>query len=318
MRVANMRMMYSCITHRCITLLLTSLLVACGSAPRVPSAFNARPTSNLTSPSPAFMPLALPWASRGYWRGAPVAAGQPSEPLWINVYIEGDGAAWTQRQTAPQDPTPRNPLAASLASRDPNPWVIYLGRPCQYLDQPNLAQCPMAWWTDARYGDAVLAILNGALTQAIQQLQTHPFNNGLATDGATQPIRLRLIGYSGGGVIATLLAQQRDDVACLVTVAAPLDLRAWTKLQGLSPLNQSQNPATTVIRRANLAQTHWYGKADRIVPPQAVGDYGLQGAGLSAMAVHVLPDYDHRSPWAENWPRLLGQSCQDGKGSKQK
>jgi pimeloyl-ACP methyl ester carboxylesterase len=176
----------------------------------------------------------------------------------------------------------------------------------------------MAWWTDARYGDAVLAIMNGALTQAIQQLQNQPLKNGLANDGAAQTIRLRLIGYSGGGVIAALLAQQRDDVACLVTVAAPLDLRAWAKLQGLSPLNQSQNPATTVIRHANLAQTHWYGKEDRIVPPQALGDYGLQGVGLSAMEVHFLPGYDHRSPWAENWRRLLGQSCQDGTIFKQK
>jgi pimeloyl-ACP methyl ester carboxylesterase len=176
----------------------------------------------------------------------------------------------------------------------------------------------MAWWTDARYGDAVLAIMNSALTQAIQQLQNQSVNHVLAGKGATQAIRLRLIGYSGGGVIAALLAQQRDDVACLVTVAAPLDLRAWTKLQGLSPLNQSQNPATTVIRRANLAQTHWYGKADRTVPPQSLGEYGFAQPGFAAAAVRVLPDYDHRSPWAEKWPQLLGQSCQDGKGSQQK
>jgi hypothetical protein len=43
----------------------------------------------------------------------------------------------------------------------------------------------MAWWTDARYGDAVLAIMNKALTQAIQQLQNHPLKNALASGGAT-------------------------------------------------------------------------------------------------------------------------------------
>ena len=262
------------------------------------------------------MPLDLPWASRGYWRAPPVAAGQPIEPIWINVYIEGDGAAWTQRQIAPQDPTPRNPLAASLASRDPSPWVVYLGRPCQYLDQANLAQCPMAWWTDARYGAAALAIMNEALNQAIQQLQNQSVNHALAGKGATQAIRLRLIGYSGGGVIAALLAQQRDDVACLITVAAPLDLRAWTTLQGLSPLQQSQNPATSVMRHGHLPQTHWYGKADRTVPPQSLGEYGFAQPGFAAAAVRVLPGYDHRRPWAENWPQLLGQSCQDP-GAKQ-
>jgi esterase/lipase len=38
--------------------------------------------------------------------------------------------------------------------------------------------------------------------------------------------RLRLVGYSGGGVMAMLLAARRDDVAQVVTIAAPLRLAA--------------------------------------------------------------------------------------------
>lgn len=304
------------LTLRFVTLVLTSLLVACSSAPRVPTVFSPSANHVAGLASSSFVPLTLPWTSHGYWRSTASQVAPPSEPWWINVYIEGDGAAWSQRQVAPQDPTPHNPLAASLASHDPNLWVVYLGRPCQYLDQTDLARCPKAWWADARYGDAVLAIMHEALTQAVAQLQQHRVKHSLAESSARPVVRLRLIGYSGGGVIAALLAQQRDDVACLITVAAPLDLRAWTKLQGLSPLHQSQNPATTVMRHANLVQTHWYGKEDRVVPPQALGDYGWQRPGFAAKEVRVLSGYDHRHPWAENWPKLLGQSCQDH-GQKQ-
>jgi pimeloyl-ACP methyl ester carboxylesterase len=55
--------------------------------------------------------------------------------------------------------------------------------------------------------------------------------------------RLTLVGYSGGGTIAVLLAARRSDVAEVITVAANLDVGYWTQRDGLSPLTGSLDPA---------------------------------------------------------------------------
>ena len=48
-----------------------------------------------------------------------------------------------------------------------------------------------------------------------------------------------LVGYSGGGAIAVLLAARRLDVAGVITVSADLDLAYWTQRDGLAPLSGS-------------------------------------------------------------------------------
>ena len=53
----------------------------------------------------------------------------------VVVYIEGDGLSWIDRFTPSSDPTPKNPLAFKLAKLDPNQNVIYLARPCQYVQK---------------------------------------------------------------------------------------------------------------------------------------------------------------------------------------
>ena len=50
----------------------------------------------------------------------------------VNIYIEGDGRAWLNKNRPSLDPTPKNSLALKLAEIDPAPNVIYLARPCQY------------------------------------------------------------------------------------------------------------------------------------------------------------------------------------------
>src|SRR5690606_9834760 len=135
----------------------------------------------------------------------------------LRVYLEGDGAAWPSAFRPPRDPTPRRPLVLRLAEQDPAAAVAYLARPCQYLDSDGLAGCSVAYWTDRRYAVEVLE----ALDQALDQLK--------ARSGARH---LRLVGYSGGGVLATLLAQRRDDVSELVTLAAPLAVNEWTASLG--------------------------------------------------------------------------------------
>lgn len=287
-------------------------LGAC-AAPRVPSVFTTPPASGALAhaayhapAAPAFKSLMLPAPVVGFWR-SPAILAKPDRalgaPAIVSIYIEGDGAAWRDRTQAPSDPTPTDPLAAHLAHVDPADWVVYLGRPCQYLKEEERMACDPQWWQAARYGDTVIALMQNALGSAIQQIES----DRQARFANPPPLQVRLIGYSGGGVIATFIAQERLEVECLITVAAPLDITAWTSGHGVSPLSQSRNPARLAALRA-VPQTHWYGQADRVVPHQAIGSYPWRALSDRAQ-VHVLAGFDHRAPWAEQWPTLLARSC---------
>lgn len=296
-------------------------IVACSNAPRVPKPFTDPIFKATARNHAAFVELSVPLPIRAYLRSpqdpsTPVSAGaSPPNILSLTIYIEGDGAAWINRSQPPSDPTPFDPIAAALAMRDPNSWVAYLGRPCQYLHPSALSACKPALWGNERFGPEALGMSNqvvdllrsDVLAQWSQQ-QAQQSN----TRKHTPPLlRIRLIGYSGGGAIAALLAGERDDIDCLITIASPLDIEAWVRLQGLSPLIGSKNPATKNVRLAKLPQTHWYGQQDRIVPSNSLGQYRLYNLSQQSR-VNVLPNFDHRRPWVEHWPRLLAQSCPAG------
>ena len=204
----------------------------------------------------------------------------------LPIYIEGDGAPWPSAFQPPRDPTPPEPVALALAARDPSPTVAYLGRPCQYLNAPERARCDSAYWSNRRFSPEVLA----AMDEAVDRLKLRA--------GAQ---RVRLIGHSGGGVVAALLALRRDDVADWVTLAAPLALTAWATTQGLTPLADSLDPmaqpAAAITRRA----THFAGANDTVVPPEIVARFvGAHGGRLE-----VLDDFDHDCCWARDWAQLL-------------
>jgi pimeloyl-ACP methyl ester carboxylesterase len=114
--------------------------------------------------------------------------------------------------------------------------------------------------------------------------------------------RLRLVGYSGGGVVATLLAMQRDDVELLVTVAAPLALSEWVAWHGASPLTGSLDPA---IYRSDVnlpPAMHFVGGRDRTVPALIVESFIRRRGGQ----IQVVSDFDHECCWARDWSDLLG------------
>ncbi len=205
----------------------------------------------------------------------------------LTIYIEGDGAAWSTRYHPPRDPTPQKPVALALAAADPSPAVVYLGRPCQYLDERALANCSPIWWTTHRFSTEVLT----AYEQALDTLK--------AQSSAT---KLRLVGYSGGGVIATLLAIRRRDVASLITVASPLALGEWTRLQGISALNNSLDP---LIETGSLPPaTHWIGMGDELVPVSVVETFAQKKGGT----VRSVKGYDHDCCWTNAWKQLLKES----------
>ena len=204
----------------------------------------------------------------------------------LHVYLDGDGTPWLGRGRPAADPTPRKPLALRLMALDPAPSV-YLGRPC-YLGLNRSANCHPWHWTHGRYGEPVVASLTAALRRLLEE--------GIASD-------LVLIGYSGGGALAMLLAERLPRVSAVVTLAGNLDVVRWAQLHGYSPLRGSLNPAERAPLPHRIRQWHWMGERDRNVPPASVRPVLAGGASTR---VEVLPDIDHRCCWEEVWPRLLG------------
>jgi pimeloyl-ACP methyl ester carboxylesterase len=214
---------------------------------------------------------------QGNWKG--------SGP--INVYLEGDGLPWITRTRIAKDPTPRIALARRFMARDPGP-SLYLGRPCYH----GLAQSPgcSPWlWTHGRYSEEVVESMVAALRRTL----------GPETDR-----ELTLIGFSGGGVLAMLIAARMEQVTSVVTIAANLDLNAWADQHGFSRLSGSLNPATEPPLPARIQQTHLAGGRDLRVPADLSNSVAARQPSARFL---VIPDFDHNCCWEQAWPGILAE-----------
>lgn len=216
--------------------------------------------------------------------------GLGSPTAILHVYIEGDGRAFKRGQVS-SDPTPRMAIGLELARQDPHGAVLYLGRPCQYLDRESLSACHPRYWSTHRFAPEVIESMNTALDQAIAAWRSPP--------------RLVLIGYSGGGSVAALLGSTRTDVAALVTVASNLAVGAWTTHHEVPRLSGSLDPAQVLGPDfISLKQRHLAGGKDAVVPPEIVRRF-LREVGLPGDLLEVVPNFSHHCCWARIWPRPL-------------
>jgi pimeloyl-ACP methyl ester carboxylesterase len=232
-------------------------------------------------------------ARQAAWEYHPIEAPPFRLAAWVSprhrasetliIYIEGDGLAFLGSRTVSPDPTPDDPLALRLAVSHSGGGVAYLARPCQYVGGPS---CSPAYWTSRRYSPEVVA----AFATAIDELER-----------ITGAGRVVLVGYSGGGAIAALVAARRSDVAGLVTVAGNLDIAYWVRRDGLTPLAGSLDPADAPLA---LPQVHFVGGNDDVVGPDVVRSYLRRTGAPPAARVVEENRFDHACCWAEAWPRL--------------
>lgn len=208
-----------------------------------------------------------------------------SQPLW--VFIDGDGRPWVNGGREPaKNPTTSRPLALQLAAQMQRP-VLYVGRPC-YDRKTMEPACTSTWWTDARYSATVVESMVAAIRRYQEQSQSE---------------RMVLVGYSGGGVIAELVAHELCGVAAVVTIAANLDVSAWTEYHGYLPLTGSLNPAT-MTNTAAVPEIHLLGEDDEVVPLHTVQRYFERNPHS---IVWKYPDHGHVCCWREEWPRILSR-----------
>lgn len=210
----------------------------------------------------------------------------------IHLYIEGDGNSWITKHKLSTNPTPKHPLALQLALRDPHPHILYLARPCQYTAPQRDPHCHPQFWSSHRYAPIVLHALHEALDQ-IQQKNNHS--------------TFTLIGFSGGGCIAVLLAGTRQDVTGLITVAGDLDHTALNRHHKTSPLHGSVHPDSVMQRLQNrhLPQQHWSASEDTIVPPWVAQQFIQKLADPGCAQHHILKGATHHKGWKEKWPVII-------------
>lgn len=207
----------------------------------------------------------------------------------LAVYLEGDGRAFSGDRIVSRDPTPATPTALRMALAHPGA-AAWIARPCQYTRPETARGCHAAYWTSHRYAPEVIE----STVQAIDDLKRR--------SGARSVV---LVGYSGGGAVAALVAARRSDVVGFVTVAANLDIGYWVARDHLAPLSGSLDPAAEADRLRAVPQVHLAGGRDEVVTPDVARSY-LSRLGSEAPARLIdLADFDHWCCWVEAWPRLV-------------
>lgn len=222
------------------------------------------------------------------------AAREASDLLVL--FIDGDGSPWVHggRRIA-HDPTPRVPLALQLAVRTPAS-VLYLGRPC-YLEITRPPECSERLWTSQRYSSDVVASMSAAAAAFISE---HHFK------------RVLLVGYSGGGALAVLMARVMPGISGVVTIAGNLDPDTWATFHGYLPLEGSLNPSLEPPLPATLKQWYLVGQRDTNVPPAAMARY-LQRTPPGRIWTYAR--FDHACCWADEWPSIFARILSEFDGS---
>jgi hypothetical protein len=205
------------------------------------------------------------------------AAPDAAPAAVLTVFVEGDGAAHHARGRPRRDPTPRDPGSLKIARAWPTQNKAWLGRLCQYTRARDSACAPGDWTVD-RFSARAIAVTNAALD---------------ALKARTGARRLVLVGWSGGGTVAALAAAGRSDVDALVTIAAPLDLAAWTAQMKISPLPREGDPAR--LGALPMRQLHLYGGHDTTVPASGQLGAATRMGGVTA----VWANERHACCWEE-------------------
>lgn len=214
-------------------------------------------------------------------KGEPVPGGR------VYVYLHEDGAPWIDRIYISKHPILNNPITLKLMHKGPLP-AVYLGRPCYYgLD--NSVPCDPRDWTSARYSSTAVTSMRAALAQIL---------------AAYPDLKITLIGYSGGGTLAALIAADLAGVDQLVTLAGNLDTDAWTERHNYMPLNGSLNPALQKPLPASIRQYHFAGELDHNVTVNMIQNFVVKQDDAEVI---LLPEFTHQCCWEQAWPELIKQ-----------
>ena len=170
------------------------------------------------------------------WEKEGIEKGKP-----LRIYLEGDG-----------NPNPSHRIALYYAEQDTTKNVIYVARPCQWIND-KICQLKPEIYKEQRFHPEII--------REIEEVVLHLKNKYKASE-------IELIGYDGGATIALNLATQMN-IKRVITIAGILDTNAYVRQNGVPEMPDAQNPADKLSLLAEVPQIHYVGGNDEITPRRA-------------------------------------------------
>ena len=213
----------------------------------------------------------------------------------VTVYIEGDGQAYLHRNMPSANPTPRNPLTLHLAGIDNGENILYLARPCQYVNFKSERLCKTPFWTQKRFSREVIISVNEAIDKMLFKAKVEG---------------IHLVGYSGGGAVAALVASIRKDVFSLRTLAGYMDHVSLNRRVKVSPLKGSLDPIKVAPKLQSIPQIHYSGIRDKVIPKWVAKKFSHAVGNKKCTSVQLV-NTSHGDGWDNVWKKLWSKipSC---------
>ncbi|MCC8484105.1 MAG: alpha/beta hydrolase [Rickettsia endosymbiont of Labidopullus appendiculatus] len=201
-------------------------------------------------------------------------------------YIEGDGSISIGQYAIADNPTPSKVMLFKLATLDTRPNVVYIARPCQYTPVELNPNCNQVYWTDKRMAEEVIESINIVI-------------NSINNDKPAS-----LVGFSGGGSVAILVAARNKHIKDIITVAGNLDIKNFSKHHKVYGLKKSLNPIDYAIKINNIPQLHISGSKDKIVPSSIMHGY-IKASSSNCIQQKIFPNITHTKGWDKVWQDVL-------------
>ena len=175
------------------------------------------------------------------WEKEGIEKGKP-----LRIYLEGDG-----------NPNPSHRIALYYAEQDTTKNVIYVARPCQWIND-KICQLKPEIYKEQRFHPEII--------REIEEVVLHLKNKYKASE-------IELIGYDGGATIALNLATQMN-IKRVITIAGILDTNAYVRQNHyvggndeITPrraaerfISKMKNPKSAMVRSVNgVGHDDWKG-----------------------------------------------------------
>ncbi|WP_342267978.1 alpha/beta hydrolase [Candidatus Tisiphia endosymbiont of Empis tessellata] len=202
-------------------------------------------------------------------------------------YIEGDGSISIGCYAIADNPTPSRVMLFKLATLDTRPNIVYIARVhAKYTPMELNPNCNQAYWTDKRMAEDMIESTN---------IVINSINNGNPAS---------LVGFSGGGGVAILVAARNKHIKDIITVAGNLDIENFSKHHGIYALKKSLNPINYAIKISNIPQLHLSGAKDAIVPSKIMHGY-VKASSSNCVQQKIFPNITHTKGWDKVWQDVL-------------
>lgn len=199
----------------------------------------------------------------------------------VIVYIEGDGVSWVDRFTISSNPTPIDPFAFRMAKIDTNDNVIYLARPCQYIQNSNCDNNEI--WTISQYSEGILSSYRAII------------------DSLSAFKEIHIVGYSGGAGVALYLGSSNNKkIKSIRTIAGNINNNELIELGNYTPPKDSVNFNTIEKNIKNISQIHYFGRNDKVIPKDLHLNFIKRNKGNSCIKIKEV-QATHNDGWSNFW-----------------